>query len=365
MASLKPVRLGILSTANIGLAVLEALKSVPTCTCTVVASRNLEKAKSFATDNGIETGCTYEELLQQPLDAVYIPLPTALAADWAIRCASAGFHVLVDKPFSSAEDVQRIIDACTGKGVFLMDATHFVHAPRTARVKEMIREGVVGDIKRLVSVFTLPIAMAGNIRSDPALEPAGALGDLGWYVMKTAVTFLGTEKASKIQSVSCQGRYHPDFPGVIESAEGVIVLGGGDDDRVTLDFVCDCSCATNQSILMLGKIAQIDVPEFMAPFAQTDILIKERKPEDYHTDAEIGIVKAVSSFDSNGDPVKCYPTREVETVKEPGGLSQASLMMKEFSRMIHEKDEAAAKQWAIEALTTQKLVDAAFEQIKK
>lgn len=359
-----PVKLGVLSTANIAKTILNALERVPTCTVTAVASRDISKAENFAKTHDIPTFCTYEALLTQPVDAIYIPLPTALAADWAVRCARAGKHVLVDKPLTSADAIEQILQACKENGVFYMDATHFVHAKRSKIVRERIKDGVIGDVKRVVTTFGFPIRLSGNIRADPSLEPMTALGDLGWYTVRSAVTYLGVERTANVMSLSCEAKYLQKYAGAIECVKGVVVFGTGEGDRFSLCFVADQNCSFEQTVVIQGTTGHIEIPEFVVPHKQTDILAGLRRPELYTTNTELITIKTVSGIDAGGEPVPMYPTKEVEVVEEDGDLSQPAAMMREFGRMIQEKDSEAAHRWASESLNTQKVLDMAFKEIQ-
>lgn len=359
------LKVGVLSTANIVKTVLVALKRVPTCTVTAVASRNITRAEEFAKAYDIPTFCDYEGLLIQPVDAIYIPLPTALAPDWAIRCARAGKHLLVEKPFASAEDLEQILTACRENNVLFMDATHFVHAKRSAIVRQKLNDGAIGDIKRVIASFSFPMRLSGNIRADPSLEPMGALGDLGWYTVRSAVTYLGVERTASILSVSCEGKYHPKYQGVIESAEGIAVFGTGKEDTVSLVFACDQNCSFDQSVTVYGTTGRIEIPGFIVPYNQTDLFEGQRRPETYTTNTELVITKNVSGVDAAGDPTMMFPTCNVEVVEEEGDLSQPAAMFMAFSRMILQKDTATAHKYAQESLQTQKILDMAFKEIKK
>lgn len=363
--SLAPVKLGVLSIATIVEPMLIALKSVPTCTVTAVASRDISKAESFAKLHDIPTFCTYEALLSEPVDAIYIPLPTALAVDWAVRCARASKHVLVDKPFISADAIEQILEACKENGVFFMDATHFVHSHRSKIVRERIKDGDIGDVKRVIATFCCPIRLSGNIRADPSLEPMTALGDLGWYTVRSAVTYLGAERTASVMSLSCVTKYHEMYEGVLESVEGIVVFGTDETDGFSLCFSADQNCAYEQSVVIHGTKGHIEIPEFVAPHEQTYYFAGVRKPEFFTTNTELITVKNVSGVDAGGEPVLMYPTREVEVVEENGGLSLPAVMMREFSRMIQEKDSEAARNWESESINTQKVLDMAFKEIKK
>ena len=123
------------------------------------------------------------------MDAVYIPLPTGLRKEWVLRAAAAGKHVICEKPCGvSFADVQEMADACRKNCVQFMDGVMFMHSPRMPRVREVLDDGKsVGSIRRISSAFSFcgnDEFSRGNIRLDGRLEPAGCLGDLGWYCIR-------------------------------------------------------------------------------------------------------------------------------------------------------------------------------------
>jgi predicted dehydrogenase len=90
------MKFGILSTAKIARKVSKAIHGSKNGKLIAVASRNLEKAKQFASENNIPKYYgTYDELLQdKEVEAIYVPLPTTLATEWCIKIANSGKHVL-------------------------------------------------------------------------------------------------------------------------------------------------------------------------------------------------------------------------------------------------------------------------------
>ena len=88
----------------------------------------------------------YDDLLRGPdVDAVYIALPNHLHADYAIRAARAGKHVLVEKPLATSEqDALAMIAAAREAGVFLMTAYRLHHEPGTVAALEHIRNDAIG-----------------------------------------------------------------------------------------------------------------------------------------------------------------------------------------------------------------------------
>lgn len=119
------MRFGILSTANIGLhAVVPAIKESEH-TVAAIASRDPNRAAQAAEDHDIpESYGSYEALLADAaIDAVYIPLPNALHAEWTRKAADAGLHVLCEKPIAGdADEAAALFDYCDDAGVTLMEA---------------------------------------------------------------------------------------------------------------------------------------------------------------------------------------------------------------------------------------------------
>ena len=114
------LRWGVLSTANIGIdKVIPAMAAAARCEVVAIASRDLGRAEAAASGLGIARAFgAYEDLLADPdVDAVYIPLPNHLHAEWTIAAARAGKHVLCEKPLAmTAADAERMIEACQAEG---------------------------------------------------------------------------------------------------------------------------------------------------------------------------------------------------------------------------------------------------------
>lgn len=130
------LRWGILSAAGIAHKVHRAIAQSQSSEVVAVASRSLDRAREWAAERQVPRFYgSYEELLADAeVQAVYIPLPTTLKCEWAVRCANAGKHILVEKPFANAEEVQTMIDACRRNGVVFLDGTMWPHNHRSAEV---------------------------------------------------------------------------------------------------------------------------------------------------------------------------------------------------------------------------------------
>src|SRR5690606_39639424 len=118
---METVRWGVLGVANIATAiVIPAIQATETWHVTAIASRDLAKARAAAEELCIERAYrSYRELLDDPdVEAVYIPLPNHLHAEWTLAAAAAGKHVLCEKPLAlDAAEARRMVESCAEAGV--------------------------------------------------------------------------------------------------------------------------------------------------------------------------------------------------------------------------------------------------------
>ncbi|MFO7699323.1 MAG: Gfo/Idh/MocA family oxidoreductase, partial [Acidimicrobiia bacterium] len=152
------VRWGILSTADIGLAkVIPAIQKAGNCDVVAIASRDLDRAQRAADQLGIPAAYgSYEELLERAdIDAVYIPLPNDMHAQWTLRAASAGKHILCEKPLalSSAQATEMVL-GCEAAGVKLQEAFMYRHHPTWVEALRLVRDGAIGDVQAVQSWFS-------------------------------------------------------------------------------------------------------------------------------------------------------------------------------------------------------------------
>lgn len=186
-----PVRWGILSTANIATKVVRAMHFAENAEPVAIASRDKARARTWGHAHNVWTVYgSYEALLaDESLDAIYIPLPPSLHAEWTIKAAEHGKHVLCEKPLAvTAAEAAAMADACRQNGVQLMDGVMWVHHARTAAMHQVITEGNLGRLRRVTAAFTFnwDTIPAGNIRAMPELG-GGSLGDLGYYCVRAVL----------------------------------------------------------------------------------------------------------------------------------------------------------------------------------
>ena len=180
---MEAVRWGLMSTAQINLAILEGVRLTERAAVIAVASRDQGRADAYAREHGIERALgTYEALLSDPdVEVVYISLPNSLHVEWSIRALEAGKHVLCEKPLDRRPDaVERAFDAADQAGRLLMEAFMYRHHPQTRKVADLVADGAIGRLRQLRSSFSFTLADLADVRMLPELD-GGALMDLGCY----------------------------------------------------------------------------------------------------------------------------------------------------------------------------------------
>jgi len=154
-----------------------------------IVTGNVEKGARLADFHGVDRVLNYSEydafLAGDAADAVYIALPNSLHADYAIRAARAGKHVMVEKPLAATvADAEAMIAAAKEGGVFLMTAYRLHNEPGTLAVLEYIRGGAIGQPRFFHSIFSCQVN-PDNHRLK-AEHWGGPLQDIGVYCLNTA-----------------------------------------------------------------------------------------------------------------------------------------------------------------------------------
>jgi D-xylose 1-dehydrogenase (NADP+, D-xylono-1,5-lactone-forming) len=180
-----PVRWGIVSTADINRKVIPGAKASQKVELVGVASRAQDRAEQYASWWEIPRAFgSYEALLaDDQIDAVYISLPNTMHCEWSIKALEAGKHVLCEKPLSRHPDeVAAAFDAADRTDRLLTEAFMWRHNPQTARLKELVDQGAIGELRLVRSTFSYGLYDETNIRLQTDVE-GGALMDVGCYTV--------------------------------------------------------------------------------------------------------------------------------------------------------------------------------------
>ena len=196
-----PVRIGILGTAKIARQFVAGVRPSAAVEIVAVASRDGSKATAFANDLGIARAHdSYESMLAaQDIDAIYNPLPNSLHAEWSIRAAQAGKHVLCEKPLAaSAASAREIFSAARRHGVHVVEGYPYCAQPQTLKMRELLDAGALGRVQMIQASFGFTLADGPDIRLDPGLA-GGALMDVGSYCVSLA-RIVAKERPSRVSA---------------------------------------------------------------------------------------------------------------------------------------------------------------------
>jgi len=180
----KKIRWGVLGYARIAHQhVIPAIVRSSNSVFHALASRDAAKlAECKQKFNCPNLHDSYDALLRDPeVDAVYIPLPNSLHREWTIKAAEHGKHVLCEKPIAlNAAECRDMINVCKQHNVVFMEAFMYRYSDRTRKVLQVLRSGVLGEIKYIYSTFRFPLTWENDVRSKPELG-GGSLYDVGCY----------------------------------------------------------------------------------------------------------------------------------------------------------------------------------------
>ncbi len=248
----KKVRWGVLGVAKIATKkVIPAMQLGEDCEVTAIASRELAKAQQAAAELKIPKAYgSYEELLADPaIDAIYNPLPNHLHVPWSTRAAEAGKHVLCEKPIAlTSEEGRTLIAVRDRTGVKMGEAFMVRTHPLWLRVREIVRNGEIGELRVIISAFSYFNADPNNIRNQSDIG-GGALMDVGCYPITMSRWLFGR------QPVYVAARVDRDPQMQTDRLTSVLLdYGSGH----TL-FTCSTQLVPFQRMQVLGTKGRIDV----------------------------------------------------------------------------------------------------------
>jgi xylose dehydrogenase (NAD/NADP) len=240
------VQWGVLSTAQINAKFLAGVAQSDECDVLAVASRDADRAATYARANGIDRAYgSYDELLDDPdVEAVYISLPNSLHVEWSRRALRKGKHVLCEKPLSRrAADVEAAFDVAETNDRLLMEAFMWRHNPQTERLVELVQAGVIGHptLVRATFSFAIQAGDEANVRLSAGLD-GGALMDVGCYCVSAARLLAGEPEAVSGHQLSGGDGVDVAFAGSMRFASGMVAhfdAGIALTDRDELEVVGD------------------------------------------------------------------------------------------------------------------------------
>ena len=248
---MKKVVWGVLSTARIGVnSVLPAMQASPLIEVRAIASRSLQAARVVADQLGIARAYgSYEELIADPeIEAIYNPLPNHLHVPLTLQAAAAGKHVLCEKPIAlSVEQAMSLKAAATR--VRIEEAFMVRHHPQWQRVRELVREGRIGEPRAVQVFFSYFNDNPANIRNQADIG-GGALYDIGCYAILSGRYLFEDEPKRVVVSVD-----RDPAMGTDRTTSALLEFGGGRQ----LAFTVSTQACPFQRVQVLGTTGRLEL----------------------------------------------------------------------------------------------------------
>jgi predicted dehydrogenase len=251
MSSTK-VRWGVLGVANIAMKkVIPAMQQGERCEVVAIASRNLERAKQATVQLHIPKAFgSYEAMLADPsIDAIYNPLPNHLHVPWSIKAAEAGKHVLCEKPLAlSTQEAGQLIEARDRTRVKIGEAFMVRTHPQWLRARELVRNGAIGELRAIVSIFSYFNRDPKNVRNIAAIGGGGVM-DIGCYPITMARFLFEREPARVAAAIERDPEMHTDrlSSALLDFAPGQAI------------FTCSTQLVPFQRMQVMGTKGRIDI----------------------------------------------------------------------------------------------------------
>jgi len=253
------LRWGVLSTANIGLKkVVPGMQQGQYTSVAAIASRDLAKAQEAAKALGIPTAYgSYEELLADAnIDAIYNPLPNQLHVPWTIKAAEAGKHVLCEKPLSlTVAEAETLLAVRARTGVKIGEAFMVNCHPQWLRLRELLNEHRIGELRSIIGFFSYFNVDSSNIRNRVEYG-GGALMDIGCYLIHASRFAFAQEPTRVLALIDRDPQMHIDrlTSAILDFSTGQSI------------FTCSMQLVPYQRIHFLGTRGRIEIEiPFNAP----------------------------------------------------------------------------------------------------
>lgn len=247
------LRWGILGTGSIAKTFAKGLAESGFGGPQAVGSRNMESAETFAREHGGTAYGSYEAVLDNSnVDAVYIALPHHLHHDWTIRSAEAGKHILCEKPFTlNLAEAENALAAVKKADVFFMEAWMYRSHPQSQKLKELVREGAIGEVRLIEASFGYAM---GNETTDHFKNDGryggGGLLDVGSYPVSFSRMIAGEEPVRTEYAIK-KGHLGQDSYGA-----GVLAFSNG----LIAQIACAVHLNLRNTATIYGSQGRIEVP---------------------------------------------------------------------------------------------------------
>jgi predicted dehydrogenase len=322
---MKPVKWGIISTANIGMEkVIPGMMKSKDLHVVAIASRDLRKAKAAAKQLGIAKAYgSYEEMFEDDeIEAVYNPTPNHLHIRLSLLAARAGKHVLCEKPISITTKGALALRNVP-KGIHIAEAFMVRHALQWIDAKKRVKKGEIGEVRAIQVLFSYFNRDPKNVRNMADIGGGGLL-DIGCYPATIARFIFDADPIRAAATVDYDPKFKTD-----RLAGAILEFSGGRH----LTFTCSTQLAPYQRVHIMGTKGRIEIEiPFNAPPDKPNRLF-------------------VQGMAMNEGHWHSFPVSD-----------QYQLQAESFGRVIRKKEKLV---WGVEdAITNMRVLDALFRSGK-
>lgn len=288
-----------------------------------ILAKERSKAQTFVDNYGGKTYEGYRNLIEsEDVDAVYLPLPPGLHYKWAKAAISAGKHILVEKPCTTAlTDTQDLLREAAGKSLAVHENYMFAFHDQLKAVDKIVESGEIGDVRLYRISFGFPLRAQNDFRYSKALG-GGALLDCGGYTFKYASMLLGSTAKIKY----AQSNYIEGF-GVDMYGSAALVNDKGVTAQVAFgmdhNYKCELEVWGSKGTLFTNRI--LTAP---AGFVPEVIIRKGNEEERRNLPADDAFRKSIVHF------CRCIEESGVREANYQTLLRQASLV-EQYRQMAH------------------------------
>lgn len=261
-----PLSWGIITTGWIARKFAVDLAQSDTGRIVAVGARQSDDAWKFAAAFGATNAYgSYQGVLDDPsVEAVYIGAPHPWHAEWAIKAAEAGKHVLCEKPLTlRLADTERVIAAARRHNVLLMEAFMYRFHPQTRKVVELVQSGVLGRVQLIRASFNVLCPFNPEHRMFKKALGGGAILDLGCYPVSYARHIAGAVQGTEFaepRTFHGTGWVNPDT-GTDEFATAVAEFPGG----IVAELSCGSTWVDDNAVEIHGTLGRLRVPNPFTP----------------------------------------------------------------------------------------------------
>ncbi len=286
---MKKLRWGLLATGNISKAFAEGVQHSKLGELAAVGSRHLDQAQALAEQFQIPTAHgSYEDLLADPeVDAVYISTPHPHHAEWIIKAAEAGKHILCEKPLTmNYAEAMAAAEAARANDVLLMEAFMVRCHPFIGTLRKLIEDKIIGDVRLIRSTFSFQSGYNPEGRLFSNALGGGGILDVGCY----------TATLSRLIAGMATGQSHAS-PESVSGAASLLATGVDGWAIATLKFssgiLAQLSTGVylnqDNGIVVYGSDGSIRIPDCWIPAKQggkISLMVKPQGTDEYEVPVE-------------------------------------------------------------------------------